>query len=78
MITLADAIQTLRPGIGFVMYDNDPKTIIWDDAKTTTPTDAEIEKAYAEIKANEDLAIASKAEAKAADCSRSKAEGAIP
>jgi hypothetical protein len=66
MITLADAIQTLRPGVGFVIYDNDPKTIIWDDSKTTTPTDAEIQKAFTDAKAQEAVAIEAKAQAKTA------------
>lgn len=66
MIILADVIQTLRPGIGFVMYDNDPKTIIWDDPKVVTPTDEEIDKAYAEAKAEADILEIKKVEVKAA------------
>lgn len=45
MIVLADAISSLRPNIGFVMYDNNPETIIWDE-KTETPSMAEIQNEF--------------------------------
>lgn len=40
-----EAIQSLRPNCGFVMYDNNPATIIWDDSNVTTPTKDEIDAA---------------------------------
>lgn len=42
---LHDAIQSLRPNKGFVMYNDDPSTIIWDDPKVKTPSQDEIDSA---------------------------------
>lgn len=39
---LHEAIQSLRPNKGFVMYGDDPKTIIWEDDSVITPTQAQI------------------------------------
>jgi hypothetical protein len=44
-----EAIQSLRPGKGFVMYDDDPQTIIWEDSSISTPTKTEIDKAVANL-----------------------------
>jgi hypothetical protein len=45
-ITLHDAIQSLRPNIGFVMVGDNPSTIVWDIEGTTTPTAAQIKTAF--------------------------------
>lgn len=59
-----EAIQSLRPGKGFVMYNDDPTTIIWDDSKVTTPTKAEIDQAVIayeqKLKTEENAVIAQK------------------
>ena len=57
--TTHDAVQSLRPNIGFSMVGDDPKTIIWDIADTTTPTNAEI---AAALKSLETKKIADQAE----------------
>jgi hypothetical protein len=63
---LHEAIQYLRPNKGFVMYGNDPSTIIWDDESVTTPTKAQIEAALKNLENNKIEAETSKAQAKAA------------
>ncbi len=60
---LHEAIQYLRPNKGFVMYGNDPSTIIWDDESVLTPTKTEIDAA---IKSLEDKKIADEAARKVA------------
>lgn len=50
-ITLHEAIQSLRPGIGFSMIADNPASIIWDIEETETPSDSEIELALKKLKA---------------------------
>jgi hypothetical protein len=48
---LHDAIQSLRPGIGFAMYGDDPSTIIWEVESVITPTQSEIDAAVKSMEA---------------------------
>jgi len=50
MPILHQAIQALRPDKEFTMVDDDPSTIIWNDADVTTPTNAEIKAKFEEFK----------------------------
>lgn len=65
-ITLHEAIQSLRPGIGFAMLGDDPKTIIWDVTDTITPTHAEIEAAMKSLESKKIAEQTAKIAAKAA------------
>ncbi len=65
-ITTHDAIQSLRPNIGFSMIGDDPKTIIWDIPDTTTPTNAEIAAALKSLEAKKITEQSEKETAKAA------------
>jgi hypothetical protein len=65
-ITTHDAIQSLRPNIGFSMQGDDPLTIIWDIPNTTTPTDVEIAAALKSLEAKRIKDAADKAIAKKA------------
>lgn len=61
-----EAIQSLRPNKGFVMYDDNPETIIWDDPQVVTPSQKEIDAAiiaYQEKLKQEAQAIADKKQA---------------
>jgi len=53
MPILHQAIQALRPDKEFTMVDDDPSTIIWNDANVTTPTNAEIKAKFEELKKTE-------------------------
>ena len=43
MLNLHNIIQSLRPDLGFTMWDDDISTIIWEDTTVETPTIKEIE-----------------------------------
>ena len=66
MPILHQAIQALRPDKEFTMVDDDPSTIIWNDADVTTPTNAEIKTKFDELKAAELAEANSKATQKTA------------
>lgn len=57
MLNLHNIIQSLRPDLGFTMWDDDISTIIWEDTTVETPTIKEIEaqriKLQAEFEAGE-------------------------
>ena len=59
---LVEAIFRLRPYAEFVMLDNDYSKIKWDNLEGVAPTQAEIDSAIEQIKADE-LAAEAKAEA---------------
>ena len=50
---LAKAIRKLRPNSEFVIYDNDYSTIIWHILDGEAPTQAEIDIAIEQVKADE-------------------------
>jgi len=66
MPILHQAIQALRPDKEFTMVDDDPSTIIWNDADVTTPTNAEIKAKFEEFKKAELAEANAKAAEKAA------------
>jgi hypothetical protein len=59
---LVEAIFKLRPSAEFVMLENDYSKIEWHQLEGKAPTQAEIDSAIAQIKAD-DLAAEAKAEA---------------
>lgn len=63
---LIKAIRKLRPNSEFSFTDNDYSTIKWDSLEGNAPTQAEINAAIEQIKAEEITAEAAKAQAKAA------------
>jgi hypothetical protein len=62
---LTKAIFLLKPNSEFWYSDNDYSTIRWDVLEGEAPTQAEIDKAIKQIKADEITAEANKATAKA-------------
>ena len=62
MSYLTKAIHTLKPNAEFSFIDDDYSTIKWDVLEGDAPTQAEIDAAIEQVKANE----AAEAEAKAA------------
>jgi hypothetical protein len=63
---LVQAIKLLKPNSEFSFIDNDYSTIKWDVLEGKAPTQAEIDIAIEQVKANEAQAIIDKANAKAA------------
>jgi hypothetical protein len=62
---LVMAIRKLRPNSEFVIIDNDYSTIKWDVLEGEAPTQAKIDEAIEQIKADEITEAAAKAQAKA-------------
>ena len=63
---LVAAIRKLRPNSEFSFTDNNYSTIKWDVLEGTPPTQAEIDVAIEQVKADEITQAAAKATAKAA------------
>lgn len=63
---LADAIRKLKPNAEFSFIDEDYSTIKWDKLEGDAPTQAEIDVAIEQIKADEAQAELDKATKKAA------------
>jgi hypothetical protein len=63
---LVKAIRKLRPNSEFVFTNNDYSTIKWDVLEGTEPTQAEIEAAIEQVKADEITEAAVRATQKAA------------
>jgi hypothetical protein len=63
---LAKAINKLKPTAQFSFTNDDYSTIKWDVLEGTAPTQAEIDVAIEQVKAEEAQAAATKATAKAA------------
>ena len=63
---LSDAILKLKPNAQFVYYGSDYSTIKWDVLDGKAPTQAEIDAAIKQVKANEIAEAEAKATAKAA------------
>jgi hypothetical protein len=63
---LVEAILKLRPTAQFSFTNNDYSTIKWDVLDGDAPTQAEIDAAIEQVKADEAVQIQSRAEAKAA------------
>lgn len=70
MPILHQAIQALKPNNEFTMIDDDPKTIIWNDENVITPSDAEINAKFEELKIAEVEAEKEKAAQKQAILNR--------
>ena len=64
-IYIARAIRKLKPTAEFSFTDNDYSTIKWDVLEGTAPTQAEIDAAIEEVKADELNEAEAKATAKA-------------
>jgi hypothetical protein len=62
---LVKAIQKLKPTAEFSFTDNDYKTIKWDVLEGKAPTQAQIDSAIEQVKADEIIETEAKAEAKA-------------
>lgn len=62
---LAKAIFKLRPNAGFIYSDRDYSTIEWVDLEGEAPTQAQIDAAIEQVKADEAQAIIDQATAKA-------------
>ena len=63
---LVTAIRKLRPNSEFSFTNNDYSTIKWDVLEGTAPTQAEIDEAIEQVKADEIAEAEAKATAKAA------------
>lgn len=63
---LVAAIRKLRPNSEFSFQNNDYSTIKWDVLKGDAPTQAEVDAAIEQVKADEIVLAKAKAEAKAA------------
>ena len=63
---LTEAIQKLRPNAEFSYQENDYSTIKWDILEGEAPTQAEIDEAIEQVKADEAQAEIDKAAKKAA------------
>jgi len=63
---LVKAIRKLKPNSEFVIINNDYSTIKWDVLEGDAPTEAEINDAIEQVKADEIAEAEAKAEAKAA------------
>jgi hypothetical protein len=63
---LHKAIWLLKPNAEFVITDRDYSTIRWDVLEGEAPTQAEIDDAIEQVKANEIAEAKTKADAKAA------------
>jgi hypothetical protein len=63
---LLKAIKHLKPNSQFSITDNDYSTIQWDVLEGEAPTQAEIDEAIEQVKANEITEAETKAQAKAA------------
>ena len=74
-LSLVKAIQKLRPTAEFSFTDNDYSTIKWDVLDGDAPTQAEIDEAIEQVKAEEAQTEATKAQAKAAAESKLAALG---
>jgi len=66
MSYLVKAIKKLRPTAEFSFQEDDYSTIKWDVLEGTAPTQAEIDSAIEQVKAEEAQAEAKAAQAKAA------------
>ena len=66
MFYLSKAIKLLKPNAEFSYSDNDYSTIKWDVLDGEAPTQAEIDVAIEQVKANEIAEAQAKAQAKAA------------
>jgi hypothetical protein len=62
---LVEAIRKLKPNAEFSFTDNDYSTIKWDVLEGDAPTQAEIDDAIEQVKANEITEAETKAQAKA-------------
>ena len=71
MINLVKAIRKLKPNSEFSFQENDYSTIKWDILEGNAPTQAEIDDAIEQVKADELAEAEAKAQAKA------KAEGKL-
>jgi hypothetical protein len=65
-ITIADAIYKLKPTAQFSYTNEDYSTIKWDVLEGEAPTQAEIDAALEQVKADKVIEIQARAEAKAA------------
>jgi hypothetical protein len=63
---LEKAIKYLKPTAEFVIFDNDYSTIIWHQLEGDGPTQAEIDEAIEQVKADEIAEAQAKAAQKAA------------
>ena len=63
---LGQAIKLLKPTAEFSFQENDYSTIKWDVLEGNAPTQAEIDDAIEQVKANELAEAEAKAQAKAA------------
>ena len=72
---LSKAIHKLKPTAQFSFIDNDYSTIKWDVLEGDAPTQAEIDEAIEQVKADEIAEIESKAAAKAAAQAKLEALG---
>jgi len=74
-IELIKAIQFLRPNSQFSFTNNDYSTIKWDVLEGNAPTQAEIDAAIEQVKADEIAEAETKAQARAAAESKLSALG---
>jgi hypothetical protein len=65
-ITIADAIYKLKPTAQFSYENEDYSTIKWDFLEGEAPTQAEIDAAIEQVKADKVIEIQARAEVKAA------------
>jgi hypothetical protein len=72
---LTKAIFLLKPNAQFSFIDNDYSTIKWDVLEGEAPTQAEIDNAIEQVKADEAQAIIDQANAKAAAQAKLEALG---
>jgi ABC-type Zn uptake system ZnuABC Zn-binding protein ZnuA len=75
MNDLYKAIKKLKPSAEFSYTNNDYSTVVWDILDGDAPTQAEIDEAIEQVKADEAQAIIDQANAKAAAQSKLAALG---
>jgi hypothetical protein len=77
-MTLADALQSLRPGAEFTFNNEDISTITWHTEGVTTPTQEEIDNEIQRLKDKADQDAVAKVDAKASAQAKLAAIGLTP
>ena len=77
-MTIADALQSLRPGAEFTFNDDDLSTITWHTQGVTTPTQEEVNNEIKRLEEEAAQAVTAKADAKASAQAKLAAIGLTP
>jgi hypothetical protein len=77
-MTIADALQSLRPGAEFTFNNDDISTITWHTQGVTTPSQEEIDNEIQRLKDKADQDAAAKVDAKVSAQAKLAAIGLTP